>query len=44
MFASAEEVTKIGPREEDEEAAPQEDEARETSDVKVSSLPLMCHL
>ena len=36
MFASAEEVTKTGPRDEDEEAAPEEDEARETSEVKVS--------
>ena len=37
MFASAEEVTRIGPREEDEEAAPQEDDAKETSEVKVCS-------
>ena len=36
MFASAEEVTRIGPREEDEDAGPEEDEAKETSDVKVS--------
>ena len=38
MFASAEEVTRIGPREDDEEAAPQEDEAKETSEAEVCSL------
>lgn len=37
MFASAEEVTNPAPREDDEDAAPQEDEAKETSEVKVSS-------
>ena len=42
MFASAEEVTNPAPREEDEEGAPQEDEAKETSEVKVSSRLEIC--
>ncbi len=44
MFASAEEVTKTGPREEDEDAEPQEEDAKETSDAKVSPCPEMHHL